>query len=207
MSSAPTALTFAKPVGASLQNNDDSGPCFDFSDLQALREEYEERIARLERDRDATIDVLKRDAENRISALRAQHDMQVAGEAQARQDLIEDLTIELASAREEGERTAREANARRVAAEAKLAQVRNDVARVEAEVARIREVLDDVLSAPAPLAPVAPVATVMRSVTRALPPPVAAPAQTSGLPRTITPPPVPFDAKDLGAKKRRIRLR
>jgi hypothetical protein len=198
MSSAPTAVTI-KPVAKA----EASGPVFDFNDLQALREEYEERIARLERDRDASIDVLKRDAENRIATLRAQHEMQIASDAKARQDLIEDLTIELASAREEGENVAREANARRIAAETQLAQVRNDVARVEADVARIRQVLDDALTAPVAVPPPPPAARSFAAPAHA---PAHAPAQ--GLPRTSTPPPVPLDARSSDAnKKRRIRLR
>ena len=125
-----------------------AAPCFDFHDLQALREEYEERIARLERDKAAALDVVKREADNRVAALHRAHAQQLATDAGARQQLIEELTIELAAARELGEVRATDAERARAVAERQLAQVRVDVARVEAELGRIRSVLDVVVSAP-----------------------------------------------------------
>ena len=113
----------------------DDGAVFGLSDLHALREQYEERIARIEREREVTVDVLKRDAEARITA-----------DARARQELIEDLTIELAAAREEGERRALDADKRRVLAEDKLVAVLHDVVRLESECARIRSAISALVS-------------------------------------------------------------
>jgi hypothetical protein len=161
---------------------------FDFSDLQALREEYEERIARL-----------TREAEGVRQA-----------EARQRQDLIQELTIELAGAREEGERRAIDAEKRRMAAEGALLSLRNDVMRVEGELARIRGVIDAVLAIPQPAAPAVNAAT-------------GAPLPT-GLPSSLivddavvdaapAPPPLPADAAAPAAtpaapaRKRKIRLR
>lgn len=138
--------------------------CFDFDDMKALRDEYEERVRRAERERDAAIDVLKRDAENRIATLQREHEARVAREATARQELIEDLTIELAAAREDGEMRARTADEQRASAETLLRRTLADVSRIEAELARVREILTATL-APAPTAPVStPPATEPRLV-------------------------------------------
>ncbi len=198
MAQSPTDVV-ATPTDAPA-SSDDGGGVFDFNDLQALREEYEERIARLERERDASFDIMRKESDNRIASMRIAHEQQIATDAKMRQDLIEELTIELADAREDGERHAVESDRRRAIAEAnlhiaqnehraQLEALRDDVARSEAELARIRATLD------AALAPVEP-APAPLEVQPATP---ASPQQA--LPRTATPPPVPADAG--GTRKRK----
>jgi hypothetical protein len=172
------------------------GACFDFDDMKALRDEYEERVRKAERERDAAIDVLKRDAEQRIAAMQRDHETRLEHEATARQELIEDLTVELAGAREDGERRARSADEARAKTEALLRRTLADVTRIEGELTRMRETLAAALNAPTPVAS-APV-----------PPPASIVPAMSLVSRT--PPPVPSDAATAaawGAKKRKIRLR
>lgn len=165
---------------------DAAGAVFDFEDLQALREEYEERVRRVEREKDAALDVVRRDAGQRMAALRAEQDARLAAESEMRQQLIEELTIELASAREEGERVARLAERRRVASEDKLRWALGEVDRMSAELARVREVLQEHLTPPVEAAPVAP-------------PPL--PADALAVLAT------PAAAASFAARKKRIRLR
>lgn len=138
-------------AGGSGTSPDAGGGTFDFEDLQAMREEYEERLRRLEREKDAALDVVRKDAGQRMAALRAEQEARLAAESEMRQQLIEELTIELASAREEGENTARAAERRRAAAEQQLRWALGEVDRLGGELARVREVLVAFLSpVPAP---------------------------------------------------------
>lgn len=134
--------------GGSGASPDASGGAFDFEDLQAMREEYEERLRRLEREKDAALDVVRKDAGQRMAALRAEQEARLAAESEMRQQLIEELTIELASAREEGENTARSAERRRVAAEQQLRWALGELDRLGSELARVREVLVAFLAPP-----------------------------------------------------------
>lgn len=138
----------AGPAMTGVVQADASGGVFDFDDLQALREEYEERLRRLGREKDAALDVVRRDAGQRMAALRAEQEARLAAESEMRQQLIEELTIELASAREEGETTARNAERRRRATEEKLRWALGEVDRIGTELARIREVLVAFLAPP-----------------------------------------------------------
>lgn len=173
------------------------GACFDFDDMKALRDEYEERVRKAERERDAAVDVLRRDAESRLASLQREHEARIASEAAARQELIEDLTVELAAAREEGELRARAADEERTRMEAMLRKTLADVGRIESELARVREVLTAVLAPPAPMAASASPAT-----------PSGAPPPTGA---GRVPPPVPSDASTVaavwGTKRKKIRLR
>ena len=63
------------------KSDGDSGAVFGFDDLKALREEYEERIR----------------------VMKVEHEERIKSEGASRQELITDLTFELAAAREEGE--------------------------------------------------------------------------------------------------------
>lgn len=167
-------------------SNPGADPVFGFEDLQALREEYEERIA----------------------TMKQAHDEQSA----ARQELIQELTIELAGAREDAERRAADA-------EQRLAFVRNEIARVEGEVGRLRGSLDEALVVAKARAP---------ALTMESPLPTGMPAGMFVDAPAGAPPPVPVDAGDVvsssttnpadaqppstsgpvpAAKKRRIRLR
>lgn len=145
-------------MGTSRPAEDAGGAVFDFEDMQALREEYEERLRRLEREKDASLDVVRRDAGQRMAALRAEQEARLAAESEMRQQLIEELTIELASAREEGENVARAAERRRLASEDKLRFALGEIDRMAAELSRLREVLQAHLAPPASAAaaPTAP---------------------------------------------------
>lgn len=139
-------------MGTSRPAEDAGGAVFDFEDMQALREEYEERLRRLEREKDASLDVVRRDAGQRMAALRAEQEARLAAESEMRQQLIEELTIELASAREEGENVARAAERRRLASEDKLRFALGEIDRMAAELSSLREVLQAHLAPPAPAA-------------------------------------------------------
>ena len=67
-------------MGGSRAHEDAGGAVFDFADMQALREEYEERLRRLEREKDAALDVVRKDAGQRMTALRAEQDARLAAE-------------------------------------------------------------------------------------------------------------------------------
>ena len=136
-----TDVSLPMTMGEAGANPDASGGAFDFEDLQAMREEYEERLRRLEREKDAALDVVRKDAGQRMAALRAEQEARLAAESEMRQQLIEELTIELASAREEGERTARDAERRRAATEQQLRWALGEVDRLSNELGRVREVL------------------------------------------------------------------
>ena len=123
MPHTPSPLVFAAPLAVShAAPADPAAPegVFDFDDVRAMREEYEERILRVERERDAAVDVVRNDAVNRIARLAEDGALRASSDARARQDLIEDLTHELATAREEGELKARGAERQRDAAESRL---------------------------------------------------------------------------------------
>lgn len=186
VSTEPTA---AGPAMTSVVQADAGGGVFDFDDLQALREEYEERLRRLEREKDAALDVVRRDAGQRMAALRAEQEARLAAESEMRQQLIEELTIELASAREEGETTARNAERRRRASEEKLRWALGEIDRLGSEVARIREVLLQHLSLPTPVADAGPPAIPADALVTS----VASAASSS--------------ASALAARRKRIRLR
>ncbi len=136
-----TGATSSASMAAVGAAGDTGGGVFDFDDLQALREEYEERLRRLERDKDAALDVMRKDVGQRLAAMRAEQDTRLAAQTEMRQQLIEELTIELASAREEGECIARDAERRRVASQDKLRWALGEVDRLVGELARVREVL------------------------------------------------------------------
>lgn len=140
-------------MGGGRAHEDAGGAVFDFEDMQALREEYEERLRRLEREKEAALDVVRKDAGQRMTALRAEQEARLAAESEMRQQLIEELTLELAAAREEGETTARNAERRRVASEDKLRWALGEIDRMGNELARIREVLQAHLAPPADTAP------------------------------------------------------
>jgi hypothetical protein len=140
----------SNPSSASPLADDGGGAVFDLEDLQALREEYEDRIRRLEHEKDAALDVVRKDAGQRMAALRAEQEARLAAESEMRQQLIEELTIELASAREEGERTARDADRRRLVSEDKLRWALGEIDRMSGELARVREVLQAHLAPPPP---------------------------------------------------------
>lgn len=178
-------------MGGSRAHEDAGGAVFDFEDMQALREEYEERLRRLEREKDAALDVVRKDAGQRMTALRAEQDARLAAEGEMRQQLIEELTLELAAAREEGETTARNAEHRRVASEDKLRWALGEIDRMGHELARIREVLQAHLAPPADTAPPA---------AANLPPALPADALVSSS--------VPIGAAaTMAARRKRIRLR
>jgi hypothetical protein len=131
------------------------------------------------------------------------HEARIAAEAASRQALIEDLTVELAAAREEGERRARTAEDARAKTEAQLRKVLGDVSRIEGELGRLREVLTAALAPPAPVAaaPVPPPSSMvphMGIVPKAAPPPLPADAVSSSTTSV---------AAMWGAKKKKIRLR
>jgi hypothetical protein len=194
--------------------NDDADACFSFEDMRALRDEYEQRIRVLEQG----------------------HEAKLKENGSSRQELIEDLTIELAAAREDGERRAQEAEQRRLRAESALFRVSDDVARLEAEIARLKQSIrnalaqpsdpydmrgDVVLAAPAPATrPAVEVATdaVVESVS--LPPVQLVPASpppalhtptvhTATVHTAVTTPPAAVPRVDAlaRAKKKKIRLR
>lgn len=175
-------------AGTSGTPPDAAGGAFDFEDLQALREEYEERLRRLEREKDAALDVVRKDAGQRMVALRAEQEARLAAESEMRQQLIEELTIELASAREDGERTARDAERRRVATEQQLRWALGEVDRIGGELARVRDVLVAYLTPPA-------------APTVEAPPIPAEALVTSSVPATATASAV------LAVRRKRIRLR
>jgi hypothetical protein len=140
---------------------------FDINDLNALRDEYEERIAKLKKD----------------------HGEQLAADRKLRQDFIQAMTLELAEAREEGETRLMDAEKRRAIVEAQLhiarnqhreslAQLRDIVARSEAELATIRGHLDALLATPA---------TPATSATSATPAPVAAVTPAASAPAAVAP--------------------
>src|SRR5688500_20215607 len=116
------------------KSDDESSGVVSFDDMKSLRDEYEDRSRKLEE--------------------------QLKTDGRARQELIEDLTVELATAREEGERRAN-------AAEEALAAILSDVARIETELSRIRA---SVALGAAPRTPGPPPAT----ITAATMPPAAA---------------------------------
>jgi hypothetical protein len=195
------------PMPAAKPQAEKSGEAlFDFDDLQAVRDEYDERIARLERERDATIDVLKREAENRLNTLKRDYDQRAQLEAASRQELIYELTFELAAAREEGERRAQEADKRRLVVEAQLHASLSELGRIEADVQRLKATLT---AAIAPTVPATPIAVPQPAV----PQPAASivPQPTS----FAAPPALPADAQVLspglqafaGVRKKKIRLR
>lgn len=97
---------------------------FGFEDLQGLREEYEERIR----------------------VMKAEHEAQLQKDGASRQELITDLTFELAAAREEGEMRARAAEAKRTSLEAELRTALAAIDRIDAEVQRVKLALADALS-------------------------------------------------------------
>jgi len=105
-------------------------------------------LRRLERDKDAALDVVRKDAGQRMAALRADQEARLCAESEMRQQLIEELTIELASAREDGENVARAADRRRLASEDKLRWALGEVDRMSVELARVREVLHAHLAPP-----------------------------------------------------------
>jgi hypothetical protein len=171
---APRATV--SPVAAVVGN---SGAVFDFDDLQALRDEYEERIRKLERERTAQIDVLERD-----------HAQRIAVEAESRQELIHELTYELAAAREEGEQRARDAERRTHAITETLRTTLARISELEAGAAALRQSIEAALAVPAPVA-------------------YEAPLVATATPRTSVTVPV-WSAAQAGAeaiRKRKIRLR
>jgi hypothetical protein len=200
------------------------GALFDFDDLQALRDEYEERIARLEREKTATVDVLKRDNESRFTTMQRDYESRLQNEATSRQELIHELTFELAAAREDGERRAQEADKRRLVVEQQLHSALTEISRVEGDVQRLKEGLMkalDVKPAPA-VAPLAPVTSSPPAPAHSAPaysaPAYGAPAYASPTPSATsrpTPPPMPPEEGGMSAslaafapgKKKKIRLR
>ena len=170
-----------------IPSNPGAEPVFGFEDLQALRDEYEARIAGMKRDNDEQVS--------------------------ARQELIQELTIELAGAREEAERRATDA-------ERRLAFVRDEIARIEGELTRLRGSLDEAAAVAKARAP---------ALTLESPLPTGMPAgmfvDNVDVVVDSGPPPIPLDgtAADANAaaaaatattsgavpaaKKRRIRLR
>lgn len=176
--------------------NQGEGALFDFEDLQALRDEYEERLARVERERVATVDVLKKDNDNRIASMQRDYEQRLQNEASSRQDLIHELTFELAAAREDGERRAQEADKRRLVVEQQLESALAEIGRIESDVQRLKDTLTRALVVRAPAPAAVPVS-----------------ASLSSPPRT--PPPVPADEGGPSAslavyapmKKKKIRLR
>lgn len=186
VTTGPTSTVSMTAVAA---QGDAGGGVFDFDDLQALREEYEDRLRRLERDKDAALDVMRKDVGQRLAAMRAEQDTRLAAQTEMRQQLIEELTIELASAREEGEHTARDAERRRVASEDKLRWALGEVDRLVGELARVREVL---------VAHLTPAATPVATEPPALP---ADALVTSTSPATAA------MSSALAARRKKIRLR
>ena len=187
-------------------------PLFDFEDLQALRDEYEERLAKVERERTATVDVMKKESDNRVVSMQRDYEARLANEAASRQELIHELTFELAAAREEGERRAQEADKRRLVVEQHLAGALSEIGRIEGEVQRLKDTLLKAL----PQAVVAPAAPVAASAST---PPVAS-QQVAPQPTPAQPPPLPADAyvspgpsaavaayAPANLKKKKIRLR
>jgi hypothetical protein len=146
---------------------------FGFEDLQGLREEYEERI--------------------RI--LKQEHEAQLKKDGASRQELITDLTYELAAAREEGEMRARGAEAKRMSLESELRTALEAIDRIEAEVQRVKLALADALSptdtnvaanaAPAAVSGVSATAT-MPSPSQPAPPPSSGPVPTTARPAEMT---------------------
>lgn len=187
---AAMAVTGGRPQETSGAHAESNGGAFDFEDLQALREEYEERLRRLTREKDAALDVVRKDAGQRMAALRAEQDARLAAEGMMRQELIEELTIELAAAREEGERVARDADRRRVEAEHQARWALGELDRLGGELARVRETLRAFLAPP--------------NTTTTTTQPPALPAEALVVPTT---PPTSSAAAAFGARRKRIRLR
>ncbi len=187
---AAMALSGAPAPGISGAPAEASGGAFDFEDLQALREEYEERLRRLAREKEAALDVVRKDAGQRMVALRAEQDARLAAESMMRQQLIEELTIELAAAREEGELVARAAERRRIDAEHQARWALGELDRLGGELARVRDALRAFLTPPAAAAPLIP---------------AEAPAIPAEALVTSTATASPLAAH--GARRKRIRLR
>lgn len=122
------------------------GAVFDFDDLQALREEYEDQIKELEAARDAATKALADERATADAKLKHELDTKLAAESAARQDLIESLSYELAAAREEGMIEAKAAEARAALLEQKLTFALGEVGRIEGELARVKDALMDVLA-------------------------------------------------------------
>ncbi len=188
--------TSTELVGHRAAPEDAGGAVFDFEDMQALREEYEERLRRLEREKDAALDVVRKDAGQRMAALRAEQEARLAAESEMRQQLIEELTIELASAREEGENVARGAERRRVASEEKLRWALGEIDRMGVELMRVREVLVEHLRLGQP----PPATSAASSAPRAVAEPPALPADA-----LLTSEPVA--AARFASRRKKIRLR
>ena len=208
MPQTPSPLVFAAPL-ATAPASPAEGPgaegVFDFDDVRAMREEYEERIHRLERERDAAVEVLRKDADNRIAQLTEDNALRASSDARARQELIEDLTHELAAAREEGELHARDADKRRDAAEARLLwaaeqlqRLAQQVDQLQGELARTAAVLNDGLASV-----LAPAAVPAPAVQAALPPVAVLRAANGDRALAQTSPPT----ADAYGKRRKIRLR
>lgn len=154
----------------------ESEAVFGFEDLQGLREEYEERIR----------------------VLKQEHEAQLKNDGASRQELITDLTYELAAAREEGEMRARGAEAKRIGLEGELRTALQAIDRIDAEVQRVKLALADALSptdtnvaadvpagAQAP-APVSAVSNAMPSPAQPAPPPSSGPMPSAARPSGMT---------------------
>lgn len=153
----------------------DGEAVFGFADLQGLREEYEERIR----------------------VMNEQHEVQLKNDGASRQELITDLTYELAAAREEGEMRARGAEAKRMSLEGELRLALEAIDRIDAEVQRVKLALADALSptdtnvaANAPAQTPAPVSAVsggaMPSPAQPAPPTSSGPVPTTTRPAEMT---------------------
>jgi hypothetical protein len=123
----------APVVPAPVESSTESAACFDFDDLKALRDEYEERMRRMEREHQAQLDVLKKVHESQLTTLVRDHAQRVATEAEARQELIHELTHEIANAREDGEVRVRAAEQRSALLEEELCTALRQIERVEAQ--------------------------------------------------------------------------
>ena len=96
-----------EPVVLHATETASSTPCFDFEDMQVLREEYEEKLRRVTTERDGATLAAKNAAEARIARMQQEH-LHNSAVAEARRNellgdqrqLIEELTIELAAVRE-----------------------------------------------------------------------------------------------------------
>lgn len=161
-----------------MTGDDDTGEkVFGFADLQALRDEYEERLATQKRDYEAK---LKSDAD-------------------ARGELIHELTFELASVHEESARSSKIADAR-------LGHVLGELQRLEMEIARLK---DSVALALMPAGP-APSRAAPPAAAPSSPPVVdAAPLVVASAPAPAAPPSGPSAslAAFAPAKRKKIRLR
>lgn len=171
----------------------DNGAVFGFDDLKALREEYEERIR----------------------VMKLEHEQRITSEGASRQELITDLTFELAAAREDGELRMRAAQARGSGLEGELRSALESVCRIEAELLRVKLALSDALSPtgetrlPAATTPTAPTVELPidgSDVIASAPDAPDAPGASRSAPPAMPVDPTPATTA-AGARRKKIRLR